>query len=67
MDSEFRRIFYNLFADAVPAATIIYQSHEKLSVTDGDVLKLVGSGRDWDHMGQGPMGRRSCSQYKKIS
>jgi hypothetical protein len=54
MDSEFRRIFYNLFTEVAPTASIVYASDTILSVADGDVLTLVGFGRDFDRQGEGP-------------
>jgi hypothetical protein len=36
-----------------PVATLLYQSTDRLSIADDDVLVLVGSGRDIDHVGQG--------------
>jgi hypothetical protein len=54
MDSEFRRIFYNLFTDVAPTASIMYASDTILSVADNDVLTLVGAGRDFDRQGEGP-------------
>ena len=53
MDSEFRRIFYNLYTDAEPTASILYVSSLFLDQSADDVLKLVGHGRDWDSMGEG--------------
>jgi hypothetical protein len=53
MDSEFRRIFYNLYTETAPTASIVYASDTILSVADGDVLTLVGSGRDFDRQGEG--------------
>jgi hypothetical protein len=54
MDSQFRRIFYNLFTDATPTASILSASASILSVADNDVLTVVGSGRDHDSQGVGP-------------
>jgi hypothetical protein len=53
MDSEFRRIFYNLFTEAAPIASILSPDITVLSIADGDVLHLIGSGRDFDRLGQG--------------
>jgi hypothetical protein len=53
MDSEFRRIFYNLYTDIAPSAAILYQSATILSIEDGDVLVLKGTGRDHDRLGEG--------------
>ena len=50
MDSEFRRIFFNLFADAAASASIDYVSATILNQELGDVLKIRGSGRDHDHI-----------------
>jgi hypothetical protein len=54
MDSQFRRIFYNLFGEAAPTSVIAYVSDSSLSIADGDVATLIGNGRDWDRKGQGP-------------
>jgi hypothetical protein len=53
MDTEFRRIFYNLDADAIPSATIYHVSSYALDISQGDELTLMGSGRDFDRMGEG--------------
>jgi hypothetical protein len=51
MDSEFRRIFYNLDTDAYPSATVLYASHSAIEY--GDTLTLVGMARDHDYLGEG--------------
>jgi hypothetical protein len=53
MDVEFRRILYNFTTDAIPSAGIMYSSASALSIADGDVLTLIGSGRDHDRVGEG--------------
>jgi hypothetical protein len=53
MDSQFRRIFYNFTTDAAPTASIMYASANILDQSAGDVLVLVGTGRDWDRLGDG--------------
>jgi hypothetical protein len=53
MDVEYRRIFYDLVTDAVPTASIIYQSHTSVSQENGDTLLLVGTAEDHDHVGDG--------------
>jgi hypothetical protein len=52
MDSEFRRIFYNLFAEVTPTASIAFAS-ETLAIDFDDTLVLKGSARDYDHLGGG--------------
>jgi hypothetical protein len=54
MDSQFRRIFYNLYTEVAPAAAIAYVSDFTLSIADDDVLILRGWARDWDRQGEGP-------------
>jgi hypothetical protein len=51
MDSIFRRIFYNLFGESVPAASIITPDITVLSIADDDVLVLQGWARDYDRKG----------------
>jgi hypothetical protein len=55
MDSEFRRIFYNLTnTDVVPTASILVTPYE-VTYDDGDLL-FIGTGRDNDRMGAGIVG-----------
>ncbi|NIV29394.1 MAG: hypothetical protein GWN58_07765, partial [Anaerolineae bacterium] len=51
MDSEFRRIFYNLFTDVAPTVTSLFASTDRLSVVEDDTLLLTGTGRDRDRLG----------------
>lgn len=51
MDSEFRRVFYNLYTDVAPTASIVYVSATYLSISNNDVLTLIGSARDNDRLG----------------
>jgi hypothetical protein len=51
MDTEFRRIFFNLTSDADPTAQIAHVSDYALSTAQGDVLTLVGTAKDNDHLG----------------
>jgi hypothetical protein len=51
MDSEFRRIFYNFYTDVAPTASLEYVSDYALDISLGESVILIGSGRDWDHMG----------------
>jgi hypothetical protein len=56
MDSEFRRIFYNLTDTATdPVATLLTPTDVefRLSIVNEDVLTLVGTGRDTDRLGEG--------------
>ena len=53
MDSQFRRIFYNFTTDAMATASITYVSSFILDQSADDVLRLVGTGRDWDRLGTG--------------
>jgi hypothetical protein len=53
MDSIFRRIFYNFYVDTSPDADIIYQSDSIISIEEGDVLTLIGTGSDHDRLGDG--------------
>jgi len=48
MDSEFRRIFYNLYTDVAPTAAIVYVSHNMPQY--GEELVLLGSAWDNDHI-----------------
>ena len=52
MDSEFRRIFFNLDADAAPAAAIVY-INQPLAADFDDTLIFVGNASDHDHAGDG--------------
>jgi hypothetical protein len=55
-DMIFRRLLWlpdDSTVERVPIASILYQSTDRLSIADDDVLVLVGSGRDIDHVGQG--------------
>ena len=56
MDSQFRRIFFNLSVDeedqAAPSASILYQSADIVS-WDTEEVVLVGTGRDHDILGEG--------------
>ena len=52
MDTEFRRIFYNLTdTDAYPSASIIYISHTAADYEDE--ITFIGVGRDYDRLGEG--------------
>jgi hypothetical protein len=53
-DTQFRRIFYNLYADTIPTGYIAYVSDYTLSIANGDVLLLAGVGRDYDRQGEWP-------------
>ena len=53
MNSLFRRIFYNLYAEATATASILYQSDLVVAHNRGGELVLSGSGRDYDHLGEG--------------
>lgn len=54
IDVEFRRIFFNLTdTDAYPTASLMYVSSIFLDQSANDVLTLIGTGRDWDRMGEG--------------
>ncbi len=54
MDLQFRRIFYNLgYVDTAPSAAILYISDSVVAHTRGGDLVLVGSGRDYDRLGDG--------------
>jgi len=51
MDTEFRRIFYNLgYVDTIPAAEILYVSQTAADYADEDLV-FRGTGRDYDRMG----------------
>ena len=54
MDTEFRRIFYNLTdVDAYPSAAITYVSQEWIDLSVDETLLLVGSAWDNDYL-EGP-------------
>jgi hypothetical protein len=51
MDTEFRRIFYNLTGiDTTPTAEILYVSQTAADYDDDDLF-FSGTGRDYDRMG----------------
>jgi len=55
MDTEFRRIFYNLYTDAAPTSTILW-ADDIVVVPDGDtttMITFVGTAKDNDHLGEG--------------
>jgi hypothetical protein len=54
MDSTFRRIFFNLYTETTPTASIVFVSDFTLSQADDDVLILRSWARDWDRQGEGP-------------
>ncbi len=52
MDTEFRRIFFNLTdTDAYPSASIMYISHTAADYEDE--ITFIGAGRDYDRLGEG--------------
>jgi hypothetical protein len=53
MDTQFRRIFYNLFVDADPEASIPYVSATAASYEGGGEILFVGAGQDNDRLGEG--------------
>jgi hypothetical protein len=52
-DIIFRRLMYLEDTDALPSATILYASHRTVSRALGDDVRIVGSARDNDHLGEG--------------
>jgi hypothetical protein len=54
MDTEFRRIFFNLNEelDGLPIVSILYVSQTAVDYADGTVT-FVGTGRDYDRNGEG--------------
>jgi hypothetical protein len=61
MDVEFRRIFYNLLAEAYPAASIAYVSHPAIDYARNPTVILIGTGRDYDRLGEGIVAYRWTS------
>ncbi|GAB4438890.1 MAG: hypothetical protein Kow0031_20790 [Anaerolineae bacterium] len=55
MDTEFRRIFYNFTLPTDPVASILYVSATEASQETPVDLLFVGSGRDYDRIGNGAM------------
>ncbi|MFC1996548.1 choice-of-anchor O protein [Chloroflexota bacterium] len=53
MDSEFRRIFYNLYMEAAPAAEIAFVSSNVLDLSKEQEVTLIGWARDFDSQGEG--------------
>jgi hypothetical protein len=51
MDSTFRRIFFNLFTEVAPTASLEYVSSYALDISLGESVTLIASGRDLDRIG----------------
>lgn len=52
-DIIFRRVMYLDDTDAIPSASVLFQSHLAIATSEGGTLKLVGTGKDNDHIGDG--------------
>lgn len=68
MDSEFRRIFYNLTdVDTDPLATILGDLPPTVEEGSDEILTFVGTGRDYDRMGDGGQHGQGIDGYKWLS
>jgi hypothetical protein len=68
MDTEFRRIFYNLTEiDADPSATILGDLPAEVEEGSDEILTFIGTGRDNDRMGEGGQYGRGVDGYRWFS